>query len=115
MGLPKITGNLGAAGGIGAAPGLSRKPAADPLAGVEYSGDLAADAAAELSAMEQAYRDRNRAEADRFRHATDSEFWFAVCFPSREEKEAFLVEFKVGQLGDKYIDGQALARLLRKG
>jgi hypothetical protein len=114
MGLPKITGNLGAAGGIGAAPGLSRKPAADPLAGVEYSGDLAADAAAELSAMEQAYRDRNRAEADRFRHATDSEFWFAVCFADRAEKDAFLAEFGVTRLGDKYIDGRLLAQALRK-
>lgn len=99
--------------GIGFGGGPKVKPAADPLAGVEYSGDLAADSAAELSAMEQAYRDRAKAEADRFRGATDSEFWFAVCFTSREEKEAFLAGFGLARLGDKYIDGRALAKALR--
>lgn len=93
---------------------LAKGAASDPLAEVEYSGDLAVDSAAELTAMEQAYRDRAKAETDRFRNATDSEFWFAVCFTSREEKDAFLAEFKLGRLGNKYLPGQAVAQVLRK-
>ena len=44
----------------------------------------------------------------------DSEFWFAVAFKDRETKEAFLKEFGIDKLGDKYIDGGKLAKLLRK-
>ena len=106
---PKVGAGVGFAGGVKLGKG-----APDPLADVEYTGDLAADASAELTAMQSAYRDRAKAEADRFRGATDSEFWFAVCFTSREEKDAFLAEFGAGRIGDKYLDGQALARLLRK-
>lgn len=106
---PKVSGGKSFSGGPKVGKGVP-----DPLAGVEYTGDLAADAAAELTAMEQGYRDRASAEADRFRAATDSEFWFAVCFTSREEKEAFLDELGARSIGDKYLDGQVLARLLRR-
>ena len=110
VGSPKGATHAGAA--------LVKGGASDPLADVEYTGDLAADSAAELSAMGQAYRDRAQAEASRFRQATDSEFWFAVCFTSREEKETFLKEFGLDRLGglstDKYIDGRALTRALDK-
>ncbi len=84
----------------------------DPLAEVAYSGNLEADAAAELTALESAYRDRRTAEDKRFRNATDSEFWFAVCFRDRAAKDAFLAALKADRLGDKYLDGHALARLL---
>jgi len=87
---------------------------ADPLAKVEYSGDLARDAAAELTALEQGYRDRAKAEAKRFRDATDSEFWFAVCFKTREAKEAFLEAWGLEELGDKYLDGRKVDRALRR-
>ncbi|MCL2089858.1 MAG: hypothetical protein FWH11_01305 [Micrococcales bacterium] len=101
---PKVGGR-----GVAFGPG-----APDPLADVEYGDDLAADSAAELTAMEQAYRDRAKTEETRFRAATDSEFWFAVCFASRAEKDAFLAETGAGALGDKYLDGRALADLLRR-
>lgn len=84
----------------------------DPLAEVAYSGNLEADAAAELTAMEAAYRQRRGAEDKRFRTATDSEFWFAVCFRDRAAKDAFLAALKADRLGDKYLDGHALARVL---
>jgi hypothetical protein len=84
----------------------------DPLAKVEYSGDLAQDAAAELTALEQGYRDRAKQESNRFRDATDSEYWFAVCFKTRAEKEAFLAKYKLDQLGDKYLDGKKVGKIL---
>lgn len=84
----------------------------DPLADVAYSGDLETDAAAELDALDSAFRDRKRREARRFTQATDSEFWVAVCFESREQKEAFLAAFDVARFGDKYLDGRKVAAAL---
>lgn len=86
---------------------------ADPLAGVADTGDLEADAAAELDAMQQAYRARSKNEEKRKKAATDSEFWFAVCFTSREEKDEFLREHGLIQLGDKYLDGRAVDKALK--
>lgn len=87
-------------------------PEPDPLATVAYSGNLAQDAAAEFTALEQGYRDRAKAEADRFKRATDSEYWVAVCFTTREEKEAFLRAAGLAHLGDKYLDGRQVAAAL---
>lgn len=86
----------------------------DPLADVEYENNLAVDAAKEMSALQKGFKDRAAAERDRFRKATDSEFWFAVCFESREEKEQFLkfVGVKTKLMGDKYIDGKQFAKIL---
>lgn len=93
-------------GGANAAP--------DPLENVEYTGDLAKDCGAETAALQEGFAKRAKAEKDRFTKATDSEFWFAVCFESREEKEAFLKAAMVNtrMLGDKYIDGRKLAQVL---
>lgn len=87
-------------------------PEPDPLKDVEYTGDLGADAATEFTALEQGYRDRAKNEADRFKRATDSEYWFAVCFTTREEKEAFLRAAGLSHLGDKYLEGPAVAATL---
>lgn len=93
--------------------GLGRRqkltPEPDPLATVEYTGDLAQDAAAELGALEEGYRSRAKAEADRFKRATDSEYWVAVCFTSREEKDRFLHRAGLADIGDKYLDGREVA------
>lgn len=87
------------------------KPEQDPLADVEYSGNLQEDSRAELTALQRAYRQRAKAEATRFRAATDSEYWVALCFTSRGEKETFLSQAGLIHLGDKYIDGRAAARV----
>lgn len=84
----------------------------DPLAAVQYTGQLEHDADAELSATLQAFKDRVDREAERFRLATDSEYWFAVCFQTREQKEAFLHAMKWYALGDKYLDGTLIAKRL---
>ena len=86
----------------------------DPLKDVEYTDDLAKDCASEMSALQKGFADRAKKERDRKRRATDSEFWFAVCFESREEKEAFLKAAKISKrlMGDKYIDGKKMAQVL---
>lgn len=87
-------------------------PEPDPLGAVDYTGNLAADTAREFTALEQGYRDRAKAETDRFKRATDSEFWFAVCFTTREEKDAFLKAAGLAHLGNKYLDGREVAQAL---
>ncbi len=104
---------FGKAGKAGKAKGgFKRGSTPDPLAEVEYTGDLAADCDAEFTALAAGFRQRRDAEAQRFRAATDSEYWFAVCFKDRASKDAFLKAIKATRLGDKYIDGHALAQLL---
>lgn len=88
--------------------------ASDPLADVAYCDppNLEADSAAELNAMQQAFKARAKQEAQRFRDVTDSEYWVAVCFQTREDKDRFLRALNLIQLGDKYIDGHKAAQLL---
>lgn len=106
MGSFEFKGAGFAIGGANATP--------DPLADVEYTGDLRQDADQEFKALESAYVQRRKAEDKRRVNATDSEYWFAVCFESRAEKEAFLraVKAKKSMHGDKYLNGRDFARLL---
>lgn len=94
----------------------------DPLKDVEYTDDLNHDASSEFAALQEAFKSekvegmakRADAERKRFKQATDSEFWFAVCFKSREEKESFLKAMNLAKniMGDKYIDGHKWAQIL---
>ena len=69
-----------------------------------------------LSEAEAAFKARAQAEADRFELATDSEFWVAIGFQSRRQKEQFLqaLRDKLGLKddGDKYLDGWEVAKAL---
>jgi hypothetical protein len=93
---------------------LNAEPEPDPLADVEYTGDLAADSEAELDALAMGFRERTKHEDEdeRFRLATDSEYWFAGCFKTREDKDVFLAAARLLPVGDKYLDGYAAARVL---
>ncbi|MGI8310685.1 hypothetical protein [Saccharopolyspora hattusasensis] len=91
---------------------LNAEPEPDPLEGVNYTGDIEADSAAELDALAKGFRERTKREDERFRLATDSEYWFAVCFRTREDKDAFLKAARLMAIGDKYLDGYAVARTL---
>lgn len=67
----------------------------------------------ELGDVEKSFRERMNAERKRFRDMCDTEYWFCVCFTSREQKEEFLK--KIGMETDvKYIDGKDMARAYRK-
>lgn len=91
---------------------LNQEPDPDPLEDVNYTGDIVEDSKAELTAVQQGFRDRAKREAERFRLATDSEYWVAVCFKSRDDKDAFLARAGLAGIGDKYLDGYAVARKL---
>lgn len=86
------------------APALVQMP--DP------SGDIEVDSLADLDAVQRGFRERAKNEDKRFELVVDSEYWFAVCFQSRAQKERFLMAMKWIELGDKYLDGQEVARLM---
>lgn len=75
----------------------------------EMTGDAELDSKADLEAIDEGFRARAKDEAARFRLATDSEYWFCVCFQSREQKEEFLRKMDLIDIGDKYLDGQLVA------
>lgn len=92
---------------------LERKhsdPVPDPFADIDYEiGNIEATAQAESSAILDGFRERAKREAERFTLATDSEFWFAIGFQSREQKEVFLAAMQWLGYGDKYLNGCHIA------
>lgn len=85
----------------------------DPIPDLDYPNMTnEAVAVAETSAVLEAFKARAKAEQERFALATDSEYWVAVCFQTREQKEFFLAASKLLKAGDKYIDGALVAKTL---
>jgi hypothetical protein len=68
----------------------------------------------EIGEAELTFRRRLKNEESRRRAATDSEFWFAVYFPDRAAKNAFLRKYGLDSIGDKYLSGMAVDRLLER-
>ncbi|EME52260.1 hypothetical protein [Amycolatopsis decaplanina] len=91
---------------------LTAEPDPDPLAGVEYTGDEEDDPRPELGALHRGFRERTALELERMQLATESEYWFCVCFKSQDDKDAFLAAAGLVVIGDKYLDGYATAELL---
>ncbi len=67
----------------------------------------------EISEVEAAFRNRLAKEDKRKVAATDSENWFCVYFASREAKERFLRDHGLQRIGDKYLDGRMVDRVLK--
>ena len=78
----------------------------------ELTGDAEVDSKADLDAVKKGFRDRLKAENKRKVDATDSEYWFCVCFQSRAQSEAFLREIGWRKFGDKYLDGVKIAKMM---
>ena len=53
---------------------------------------------------------RGKAEKARFEQVTDSEYWVAFCFETREQKQEFLEKAGLSDEGDKHVDGLAFAK-----
>ena len=103
--LPKSSGLSlpGKTGGLGAQK-------EHPFDKIEYTGNDEVDAAQEFNEAQKIFHQRNKDEQERFRLATDSEYWACLVFQTREQKEAFLNYMKWIRHGDKYIDGVKVAR-----
>lgn len=78
----------------------------------ELTGDPEIDSKNDLAELQNGFKLRAKLESDRFRLATDSEYWACICFQTREQKEHFLKILSIIDLGDKYLDGQMVAKRL---
>lgn len=100
---------FGAGVGFGGGLGFAEKTP-DPLADVKYSDDLEKDCLAEFAALHRALV--SACSPRKLVEPTNSEYWFAIAFPLRDDKDSFLAEYGLRKLGDKYLDGMAVARKL---
>lgn len=78
----------------------------------EPHGTAEEDSKEEMSEVLRGFKDRARQENQRMEDATDSEYWFAVCFQTREQKEKFLTIMQWLDFGDKYLDGSLIMEQL---
>jgi hypothetical protein len=74
--------------------------------------DIEQEAADEISTVLTGFKERATKEHQRFMDAVDSEHWLCLCFQTREQKEEFLRKTRLGELGDKYLDGMLVAETL---
>ena len=77
-----------------------------------YGDDVEDAVEVELSDTLRLLLEAKKRQRDLYRISNDDEFWVAVCFQTREDKERFLRALNLIQLGDKYIDGHKAAKLL---
>lgn len=75
------------------------------LDGLADLGDIEANADREVDIALDELLAQRRQQKERWRTTNDDEFWFAVCFQSRAQKEEFLARLGLADLGDKYLDG----------
>jgi hypothetical protein len=89
-----------------------------PIPELEAAGEdavidaLEAQAASEVSEVLAAIKAGERSNDQRFDDATDSEYWFCICFQTREQKEEFLNLVGWTEIGDKYLDGMKVAKAM---
>jgi hypothetical protein len=88
------------------------KPEIENPLNIAMTGDAEIDSKLELNEVLRQFKQRAKNEEKRFVDATDSEYWFAVCFATRAEKEEFLEKIAGGTLNDKYINGRDFAKKL---
>lgn len=74
---------------------------------------LEAQCEVELGEVEASFRERLKAENQRFRDMCDTEYWCCLCFTSRAQKEEFLASLGLDP-EEKYIDGKEFARAVKR-
>lgn len=69
------------------------------------------DTQAEIAVLKEAFKNPLQKEREQKEKLTDGNFWFAVYFKSREQKEEFLKKSGLSSITSGiYIDGEQLAR-----
>lgn len=92
--------------------GFPAEQTPNPLIKLPEQEDPEEAATQEVSAALQHILDEKKLRRDQYRTMVDHEFWVAVCFQNREQKEEFLQKTGLIDLGDKYIDGLQVAERL---
>lgn len=85
----------------------------DPLESVEYrENDLEHNSDVEMSEVVKQIKEAKRAQFDRFRVSRDPDYWLALCFQSREQRDEFLRRVGWTTIGGRYVNGLDVARRL---
>lgn len=84
----------------------------NPLDKIDLDGTPEERADAEVSAALQHILDEKQKRRDQYRTMVDHEFWVAICFQNRDQKERFIELMGWTDLGNKYIDGLKVAERL---
>ena len=64
----------------------------------------------ELSEVLRKFKEQAKQEQEVYLENVDSEYWVAICFQSREQKEEWLKKTGLIEFGDKYLDGLEVAK-----
>lgn len=124
LALPTLPGKLPKLPGMGDLPSkddmqaqmarMKNKPQPSPFEAINAEGMTTEEAgAAEDKVIEDefaAIREGREQQRKAIELANDSEFWFAVYFQTREQKERFLEAMDWIKHGDKYLDGRWVAK-----
>lgn len=104
----------GTGGGIKLGKGFQKRDVVDdPTAGIEWANNAEEDSKKELDAVAQGFRQRRDQEDKRVENATDSRYYFVVCFRDRPDRDSFLSKLNMGlDDGDWWINGYELGRML---
>jgi len=91
-----------------------KKPVAKYVEMPAPTGDAETDSAADLDELQSGFRKRAADESARFALATDTEYWAALCFQTREQRDHFFAALKVRDIGigGRFYDGCAVAKAL---
>ena len=77
----------------------------DMFAGVEMTGELQEDADTRMSEALRQIIERKKATQERFRVATDPDFYSVICFQSREQRDDFLTKAGWREFGTAFLNG----------
>ena len=92
-------------------PLAALETAPNPIDESRFPGDPEGDAKEELSQLDTGFRERMKAEAERYKAATSVDYFFVVVCNSGEQAEALLKG--MGAPTDKlYVDGRQIAKTL---
>jgi hypothetical protein len=80
-----------------------------PAAEFPTAPEAESEALGEVNQALTRFKKSAQREKQRFADATDSEYWVALCFQTREQKEEFLRKIGWQHLGDQYLNGMLCA------
>lgn len=66
----------------------------------------------EESEIVDTWKKKREYEKKLFVQNTDSEFWICIGFQTRDQKNEFLSRTGIDSIGDKYLDGMEVAKIL---
>lgn len=110
--------SLGEPSDFGASPPrpaeIYNNPSENPLDGLESTGNLEDDSAAEMKAIHDAMIETRRKVDRKVKHAIDGAYYMTIVWLSRDDRDAFLKAVRMDRsvYRGSFLDGYQLTRQL---